>query len=253
MSWGTSPMSIRSPALTQLLTIAGDVREGFVEITRHSLAMFGLGLVCLALTFTTRPDLQQRATESLSEWVNIPGLNAALEAFRLDAAERSTALYLRDLPPEQLALAYSLRNRYRVAAEPLGAIIQQAWTLQDELQLPATLLLAVAAIESGFNPFALGAQGTLGMMQIDPQAEAPQLQAFGGRLAAFDALTNLKIGARVLQRETAAAGNLEEAVQRYGAISGHSADTQYVQRVLGEHQRLQRLVEAQKPRTGTTG
>jgi soluble lytic murein transglycosylase-like protein len=233
-----------------LLTIAGDVREGFVEITRHSLAMFGLGLVCLALTFTTRPDLEQRATESLSEWVTIPGLNAALEAFRLDAAERSTALYLRDLPPEQQALAYSLRNRYRVAAEPLGAIIQQAWTLQNE-QLPATLLLAVAAVESGFNPFMLGPQGTLGMMQIDPQAEAPQLQGFGGRLAAFDALTNLKIGARVLQREIAVGGSLEEGVQRYGALSGHTAESLYAQRVLAEHQRLQRLVEAQKPKAST--
>ena len=246
-------MSLRHPALTHLLTIAGDVREGFFEITRHGLAMFGLGLVCLALTFTLRPDLQQRATESLSEWVHVPGLSAALEAFRLDAAERSTALYLRDLPPEQAALAYALRNRYRVAAEPLGAIIQQAWALEEELQLPATLLLAVAAVESGFNPFMLGTQGALGLMQIDPQAEALALQAFGGHLAVYDALTNLKLGARVLQRETVAGGSLEEGVQRYGAISGHAADSQYSQRVLAEHQRLQRLVEAQKPKNGPAG
>lgn len=246
-------MSSRSAALTHLQTIAGDVREGFVEITHHSLAMFGLGLVCIAVTFTARPDLQQRATESLSEWLDMPALNSAMEAFRLDAAERSTALYLRDLPPEQATLAYALRNRYRVAAEPLGAVIRQAWTLQDELQLPATLILSVVAIESGFNPFMLGTQGALGMMQIDPQAEAQSLQAFGGHLAAFDALTNLKIGARVLQREIQAGGSLEEGLQRYGTISGHPPENQYVQRVIAEHQRLQRLVESQKPKTTSSG
>lgn len=246
-------MTLQSPALTHLQTIAGDVREGFVEITRHSLAMLGLGLVMVALTFTLRPDLQQRATESLSEWVDVPGLNSALEAFRLDAAERSTALYLRDLPPEQVALAYSLRNRYRVAAEPLGAIIAQAWQLQEELQLPATVLLAVAATESGFNPFMLGTQGAIGLMQIDTQAEAQQLQAFGGHLAAFDALTSLKIGARVLQREATAAGSLEEGLQRYGVISGHAADSQYAQRVLSEHLRLHKLVDAQKAKAATDG
>ena len=45
-----------------LATLAGDVREGFVEITRHSLALLGLALVAVALTFAVRPGLQQSAS-----------------------------------------------------------------------------------------------------------------------------------------------------------------------------------------------
>ena len=40
-----------------LLTLSGDVREGFVEITRHSLALVGLAVVAVTLTFAARPGL----------------------------------------------------------------------------------------------------------------------------------------------------------------------------------------------------
>ena len=42
-------------------TLSGDVREGFVEITRHGLALLGMAVVAVALTFFARPALQVHA------------------------------------------------------------------------------------------------------------------------------------------------------------------------------------------------
>ena len=46
-------------------TWAADVREGFVEITRHSLAVIGLGVILVLLAFTARPNLQSSASDFL--------------------------------------------------------------------------------------------------------------------------------------------------------------------------------------------
>ena len=54
-----------------LATLIFDVREGFVEITRHSLAVIGLAVVATALTFAARPGLQQSASETLMGWLEL--------------------------------------------------------------------------------------------------------------------------------------------------------------------------------------
>ena len=55
----------------------------------------------------------------------------------------------------------------------------------------AGLILAVMAIESGFNPFAQSAVGAQGLMQVMTGVHSDKYDHFGGRLAAFDPLTNL--------------------------------------------------------------
>ncbi len=233
--------------LHTLRTVAGDVREGLVETTRHSLALLGLALVAVALTFGLRPDLQQSASvwalevlrERLPEGVPLPTPP--------DAAELSTARHLRTLEPQQAALAYSLRSRHKVAAEPLAALITEAWALQERLQLPATLLLAVAAVESRFNPFALGSGSARGLMQIDPAEFATELERLGGPLSVYDPLANLQLGARRLARLIDEQGDPLLALQLYGVASGHADGALFAQRVMAERQRMdQVLAQAQR-------
>jgi len=229
-----------------VLTILRDIREGFVEITRHSLAMVGLAVVAVTVTFAMRPDLQTSASEVMLGWLEMRQAETQQETpdniAAQDAASRSTATALKHLSKAQLAVTYSLSRRYRVSPQPLGALVTEAWTIGERSQIAPTLILAVMAVASRFNPFASGPQGGMGLMQIEPDSQAEALQSFGGRLAVFDPVTNLRLGARQLQAFLQNAPTPEDALRAYAAVSGQTDDEQYVERVLAEHRLLEKLV-----------
>jgi hypothetical protein len=57
----------------------------------------------------------------------------------------------------------------------------------------------VVAIESNFNPFAQSAVGAQGLMQVMTRVHNQKYEAFGGTLAAFDPVSNLRVGVQVLR------------------------------------------------------
>jgi soluble lytic murein transglycosylase-like protein len=229
-------------------TLACDVRGGFVEITRHSLAVIGLAVVSLAMTILARPSLQHQASETLMDWLELRQVaqTAVLDAPAPTAAARSTAAPMQDLSSDQLAVTRWLSSKYKVSPEPLAALVTEAWTLGERSQIAPTLILAVMAIESRFNPFASGSQGGLGLMQIEPEAHTDALSSFGGRLAAFDPLTNLRVGTRLLQGLIHDTGTLEDALRQYALASGQGKNDQYVGRVLAEQKLLDNISKGQK-------
>ena len=237
------------PHLKQAMsTVAFDVREGFVEITRHSLAVIGLAVVGMALTVLARPGLQQQASETLMGWLELRQVEqtAVVETPVPTAAARSTAAPMHDLSSDQVAVTRWLSNKYKVSPEPLAALVTEAWALGERSQIAPTLILAVMAIESRFNPFASGSQGGLGLMQIEPEAHTSALSSFGGRLAAFDPLTNLRVGTRLLQGLIHDTGTLEAALRQYALASGQGNNVQYVDRVLAEQKLLDNISKGQK-------
>ena len=207
-----------------------DIREGFFAITRHGLAMLGMLLLAVVLVFTTRPALQASASEWLMGWLT-------------SRQDESLAQAVQELMPEQAKVTHWLSRKYKVAPQPLETLVAEAWQLGQLSQLPPTLILAVMAVESGFNPFAKGKQGAMGLMQIEPGAHEDTLNQFGGKLAAFDPQTNLRIGARLLQSSIQQAGSVEEGLRLYGRSSGQTNDTVYVDRVMAEHKQLERIVQ----------
>ncbi len=209
-----------------------DIREGFIEITRHSLALLGMVLLAVVLTFAARPSLQNSASEWLMGWLT-------------SRQDETLARAVQDLLPEQAKVTHWLSRKYKVAPLALEKLVAEAWQLGQLSQLPPTLVLAVMAVESGFNPFARGTQGAMGLMQIEPVAHAETLRQFGGQLAAFDPLTNLRIGARLLQANIKAAGSVEEGLRLYGRASGQANEQAYLERVMGEYQQMERIIRGQ--------
>ena len=65
------------------------------------------------------------------------------------------------------------------------------------------------AIESNFNPFAQSAVGAQGLMQVMTRVHTEKYQNFGGHFAAFDPVSNLRVGVKVLQECIARAGSIE--------------------------------------------
>lgn len=220
--------------------MASDVRDGFVEISRHSLALLGLVVVAVTLTFMARPGLQLAVNEVVLEWLEMRQADS-MEPPTNDAAYRSTATSVKGLPKNQLAITYSLSRRYRVSPEPVAALVTEAWEVGERSQISPTLLLAIMAIESKFNPFTAGTQGAMGLMQIDPEVHASALSAFGGRLAVFDPVTNLRVAARYLQDLMLQSESIEEALRRYAAASGQVEEGPYIEKVLNEQKLLDKM------------
>lgn len=239
-----APMN-KSQLLRSLQTSVRDVREGFLEIARHGLALLGLAVVLVSVAFLARPTLQTEASELVLDWLQIRQMDTQEVPEPSNAALRATAQDLKTLSPEQLRVTRWLSRKYRVGPEPLAAMVSEAWSLGEKTQLAPTLILAIMAIESRFNPFTAGSQGAVGLMQIEVQAHADTLAQHGGNFAAFDALTNVRIGVRHLQALLQQTNSLEDAVALYGAASGQSNDSQYAERVLAEQQQLDALISAQ--------
>jgi soluble lytic murein transglycosylase-like protein len=242
----TTPINMPHLALC-LQTFATDVREGFVEITRHGLAMFGLAVVLVSLTFLARPELQATASEALFGWLEFRQSENQEPTPQRNAANRSTVKDPKTLTPEQLLATRWLSRKYRVSAEPLSAMVAEAWILGERSQLPPSLILAIMAVQSRFNPFVSATPGQVGLMQIDLQAHAEALAQFGGPLAAFDPLTNLRLGVRHLQGLMQQTENLEEALALYGVSSGFNGEGQFVDRVLAEQVMIEKSFEKASP------
>ncbi len=242
-----SPLAMTAPIKIAhlwkvLRTLSRDVRDGFMEISRHSLALIGLVVVAILLTFMARPGLQMNVNDRLMSWLEMRQAGSLESPSPNDANYRATATSLKGLSKEQLAVTYWLSRRYRVSPEPLAALVTEAWSVGERSQIPPSLILAIMAIESKFNPFTAGTQGAMGLMQIDPTAHVAALAPFGGRLAVFDPLTNLRVGTRHLQDLILQSETMHEALRQYATSSGQSEEGLYVERVLNEQKLLEKLI-----------
>ena len=141
----------------------------------------------------------------------------------------------------QRILVEHLARRYRVAREAVGTIVAEAYRAGERVNLDPLLLLAVISVESSFNPVAESVMGAKGLMQIIPRFHLAKLEAHGGEQAVLDPVSNIQVGAKILQEYVRRMGTLEGGLQFYnGARSDPTA--QYAGRVMAERARLERTL-----------
>lgn len=226
---------------SSLATIADDIAQGLFEITHNSFALLGLAVVFAVITLTARPDLRQAGEAQLMSWLQ-ERQEATIGYTEPDeepaAIDRATAANPKDLPKQQATLAFWLSRKYKVAPEPLSALVAEAFEIGQKAKLDPTLILAIMAIESGFNPFAQSPVGAQGLMQVMTKVHHDKYENFGGKLAAFDPLTNLRVGVKVLQECIARAGSIEGGLKYYVGAGNKQDDGGYAGKVMAEHARL---------------
>jgi hypothetical protein len=222
---------------------ASDIAQGFFEITHNGFALVGLATVFSVITLTARPDLRQAGETKLMSWLQARHVATVGMPVELGAIERATAANPHDLPKQQAAVAHWLSKKYRVAPEPLSALVIEAYETGERAKLDPTLILAIMAIESGFNPFAQSSVGAQGLMQVMTGVHKDKYENFGGKLAAFDPVTNLRVGVKVLQECIQRAGSLHAGLKFYVGAANLEGDGGYADKVLAEHARL-KLVAA---------
>jgi len=232
---------IKSPTWAlNIRTVFADVGRGFFVVTHSGLATVGLGAAVLALAFGLRPDWLDRAETELVEWLHEQQvLQTWLPS---NTARRVTALPLQTLPPPQARVADWLAQKYRVAPEPMAALVAEAHELAKSSRLPAHLILAVMAVESAFHPYAQSQAGAQGLMQVMTGIHIRRYEAYGGSLAAFDPLTNMRVGVDVLLEAIRLRGGaVDDGLRFYLGGDAVTEDGGYVARVREEQSRLDRV------------
>ena len=224
-----------------------DVANGLLEVSHNSLALIGLTVVGVALFAANRADLRHTIeTETLSwlqarEVARTVAVEPAADLGEIDAIARATASDPRELNKSQSAVANWISRRYRVAPEPVSRLVLEAWHVGELVHLDPTLILAVMAVESSFNPFAQSPVGAQGLMQVMTKVHDDKYMAFGGSHAAFDPVTNLRVGVQVLKECIARAGSLEAGLRYYVGAANLGDDRGYAIKVLTEQNTLRKL------------
>ncbi len=224
-----------------LATFASDIAQGFFEITHNGFALLGLAVMFAVITLTARPEIRQAGEIELMGWLQ--NRQAAISGMTTDteAIDRATATNPQSLPKQQAAVAYWLSKKYNVAPEPVSALVAEAFETGSRAKLDPTLILAIMAIESGFNPFAQSAVGAQGLMQVMTKIHSDKYEGFGGKLAAFDPISNLRVGVKVLQECVSRAGSVEGGLKLYVGAGNMEDDGGYTAKVLAEHGRLRQV------------
>lgn len=206
----------------------------------RSLSTLGLLVVILISALLFRPDWRDVSEWHLLSWLQIRQIEQSGLGNEPDAIDRVTAANPQKLPKDQANLVQWLSKKYRVAPEPISALVAAAYETGKHIQVEPTLILAVMAVESGFNPFAQSSMGAQGLMQVMTKVHTDKYQNFGGKLAAFDPLSNLKVGAKVLLDCITRAGSVEGGLKYYVGAA-QTDDGGYTAKVLAEQERLQEV------------
>jgi len=240
----------RNSTMRSVNVFMRDVGNGLLEISHNSLALLGLAVVVVLVFVAGRPDLREQTETWALDWLQerrdsrnegAPLGDLTVVAAEPTAVERATAVHPRELTQQQAALAKWISRRYNVALEPVGRLVQEAWTIGHAVGLDPTLILAIAAIESRFNPFAQSAMGAQGLMQVMTRVHVDKYEPFGGTHAAFDPIANLKVGVQVLRECIARAGGLEAGLRWYVGAANTADDGGYLGKVLSEQGHMKRV------------
>lgn len=242
----------RDAAWVSASVFVRDVGRGMLEIGHNSLALVGLIAVAAAVFALGRADVRGQLEVTALQW-----LQTRQEARDLadgssiaepvpEGSARATAANLAELPRPQAQLAQWIARRYRVAPEPMGALVQEAFSVGQRVGLDPTLILAIMAIESSFNPFAQSTVGAQGLMQVLTKVHDEKFEPFGGKHAAFDPISNLRVGVQVLKECIQRAGSVQEGLRNYVGAALLENDGGYAARVVAEQGLMRKVTEGKR-------
>ena len=231
-----------STVQSSVLIALSDAYRGFVALTRNGMAVLGAGLAALVITLAVKSDLRTDVEQQLLSWLQERQDSAVVadDTRMLDESSDDRLAIAQPplLPKQQAAVTQWLSRKYRVAPEPLGALVAEAFAVGAKVRLDPTLILAVMAIESRFNPYAQSPVGAQGLMQVLTRVHTDKYDDYGGAMAAFDPLSNLRVGVKVLQDCIKQAGSVEGGLRLYvGAVTTDGSG--YINKVMAEHLRIQ--------------
>ena len=254
------PQAVMRNALTtgreSVTVFLTDVGHGLLDVSHSMLAMVGLAVVAGALFMSSQDELRDSFEARAWGWLEARHLArsggedlAAVAETEPAAAgtpvNTSSTADLADLTRAQANVARWIVRRYHVAPEPVARLVQESWTVGQRTGIEPTLILSVMAIESSFNPFAQSPVGAQGLMQVMTKVHSDKYESYGGHLAAFDPVSNLRVGVLVLKECIARAGGLSDGLRFYVGAGASDDDGGYAAKVIAEQELLKRVAAGQ--------
>jgi soluble lytic murein transglycosylase-like protein len=209
-----------------------------------------MALAVAALPFTLTSQQGPAATPAASATDAGEGQSSTGSNLMRTAAQPSRVA----LPDDKrhALLAEYMARKYYVSRQVVQELVKTAYVVGRQYNVDPTLLVAVIAVESSFNPIAESVAGAKGLMQIIPKFHQEKFVEFGGEHAVFDPHANIAVGAKIIREYLqASSGNLAAALQTYaGALPDR--DASYTHKVLNEKDRLDAILglpKTERPRS----
>lgn len=128
------------------------------------------------------------------------------------------------LAVREQVLSNHIARAYSVEETRATEVVQAAGSASRNTGLPRTLILAVIAVESSFNPMAVSSVGARGLMQVLPEAHPEKVSSIGGEERLHDVQTNVTVGARILAEYHRGCGDMRTALRRYSGAARNYAN-----------------------------
>lgn len=239
-----------------------------LQWTHNTLMMVGFFVIAAGAYLYMHPQSMFSIEHGVVQWVAARRLamqdlkslgqqaDAAQAQAQADAQTQAGGTQLPPLPPldpAQRAVADWLARRYSIAPPAMSELVAGAWAAGRREHLNPTLILAVMAIESSFNPYAQSAVGATGLMQVMADVHRDKFAPYGGPRASLDPLTNVRVGAVVLRNAIDRGGSLQAGLRMYVGASSQEAEGGYASKVLSEQARLEQIVASARARGAAHG
>ena len=209
-------------------------------ITHSSFSLVGYLVVVCVLVLYLRPDFLDRSEKKIYHWLDDRQEEPWWDAE--NTAKCAAAVELKGMPEKQANVARFLAKKYNLAPAYIGALVVEANALSVKSKIPANLILAVISIESNFNPYVENKFGAQGLMQVIIQVHKKRYEEFGGNLAAFDPISNLRVGVRILfDCIKFKGGSVDEGLRYYLGRTPGEDDGGYVEKVHNYQDELDRV------------
>ena len=214
------------------------------------LELFPLALICLLLCFAWRHGLSQSPWMQSRFDTHKPStdlVQADSSGVPSVAKAQAQALSVKPLSPEQLRIVDFIVDRYQAASDLARDIVSESYAIALEQKLDPLLILAMVAVESGFDPLAQSPRGAQGLMQILTRVHAAKFEHLGGVAAVFDPVSNLRVGVGILKEYLSRDASLEKALKTYVGAANLPSDHGYGQRVLLARSKLEQAARQVGP------
>lgn len=147
------------------------------------------------------------------------------------------------------ALAHYIARRFHLRESTARAITQQAYLAAQSNRVKPTLVLAIVAVESSYQPDAINTvSGARGLMQVLPRWHRRETERVGGKEALLRIRPNIQVGTEILAQYLRwERGRLAAALGRYwGSVHCEV----YVYKVKRQLKHLNRVVKSARDSNG---
>ncbi|HEY8100870.1 MAG TPA: transglycosylase SLT domain-containing protein [Burkholderiaceae bacterium] len=238
-----------------------DMVNGFLTTAHHAVMITGVAAITVLSIMYFKPDFTNDLkaflpfTSAIAEDDSAPALPHMVNLMDVPAkplaladtfntallANNTESKSARLSHQQQLLVSDWISKRYHVAGDATYMLVSATYQTADEIKLDPLLILAVMAIESGFNPFAESPVGAQGLMQVMSKLHHEKFEDLGGVKAALNPVANIKVGSLILKDYVTRGGSVEAGLKLYVGAADLENDAGYGAKVLAEYRRLKEV------------